>query len=42
MTKRTDVTEEDFDKLLQVFGELNTCNVWSQVKRNDFTLKRFE
>lgn len=42
MTKRTEITETDYDKLLQVFKELNTCNVWSRVKRNDFTIKRFE
>lgn len=42
MQKRTDVTEEDVDKLLKVFSELNSSNVWSRVKREDFTVRRFE
>lgn len=42
MQKRTDVTEEDVTKLLNVFGQINTCSLWSQVEREDFTVRRFE
>lgn len=42
MQKRTDVTENDVDKLLNVFGQLNSCSLWSQVEREDFTVRRFE
>ena len=41
MEKRTDFTDEDIDKLMKVFGELSSCNVWSNVQRSDFTLRRF-
>lgn len=42
MYKRTNVTDEDVDKLLKVFGQLSSCNIWSRVQRQDFTVKRFE
>ena len=41
MEKKIDITEEDVDKLMKVFAELNSTNVWSRVKRDDFTIRRF-
>lgn len=41
MEKKSGVSEEDIDQLMKVFGELNSCNVWSKVEREDFTVRRF-
>ncbi len=42
MEKKFAVTDEDIDRLLGVFSQLNPTNIWSQVKKEDFTVKRFE
>ncbi|KAH9403865.1 hypothetical protein TYRP_014376 [Tyrophagus putrescentiae] len=42
MEKKFAVTDEDIDRLLGVFSQLNPTNIWSQVKKEDFTVKRFD
>ena len=41
LDKKFDVTEEDIDKLMTLFGQLSPANVWNQVQRDDFTVRRF-
>ena len=40
--KKTDVTDEDIEKLLKIFKKIHSENVWSKVTRDDFTTERFE
>ena len=41
MEKKFDVTKADIDQLMEVFAKLSPRDIWSRVKRDDFTVKRF-
>lgn len=42
LNKQFDISEEDTQRVLVLFQQFHPLNVWSKVKKEDFTMKRFE